>query len=436
VSVASGELHAHRFSGNATARPVVSPLPRRVTADTVLASIIVFLLPLQTVHVFSRSFDVGVMLAVIFAPLLVPVAFLSRLTARLFVLLISTACFGMFLAEFSLGGNRTVNRAYELGIIGLLVAGALAVAAFTWARGLLSVQAIAILYGAGAIVDGLVSPELWQGNPWKYTFGWPIAICALAAVARRGRTVQLVVLAALGALAAAYQDRSFVGFCLVCALLVVIGLGRSHQGAPKTPAQIARALALLAIVAFGVYQGGTHLALSGALGRGTQVRTEVNITSGQPLIAAGRPESAAAFALARERPIGFGPGVTPNPDEQRAATRALIHRGVDPGTAYVKDYMFGGHVEVHSIVGDLWVGFGFFGLWVAGFLVFWIVKWLAHYLSSSALLLPFIAVATLWDVAFSPLPSAFLKAVLAFCLLVPAEVLTRGRRLQSRGVGQ
>ena len=213
------------------------------------------------------------MLAIIFAPLLIPAVFDSRPASRLFVLLMSSACFGALLAEFSLGSGRAVNRAYELGIIGLLIAGALAVAAITWARRLLSVPVIAAFYGAGALVDG-PCPELWQGNAWKYTFGWRVAICALAATSRRGRPVQLVVLATLAALAAAYQDRSFVGFCLVCSLLLVLGIGRVRVGARKSPTQISGAVVLLAAVSFGVYQGATHLALSGALGKGTQARTE------------------------------------------------------------------------------------------------------------------------------------------------------------------
>ena len=416
---------ARQFARETTARTSHPTGVRKRTADKVLASFLIFLLPIQFLHVYSRSFDVGVMLAIIFAPLLIPAVFDSRPASRLFVLLMSSACFGALLAEFSLGSGRAVNRAYELGIIGLLIAGALAVAAITWARRLLSVPVIAAFYGAGALVDGLLSPELWQGNAWKYTFGWPVAICALAATSRRGRPVQLVVLATLAALAAAYQDRSFVGFCLVCSLLLVLGIGRVRVGARKSPTQISGAVVLLAAVSFGVYQGATHLALSGALGKGTQARTEKNAASGEPLIAAGRPESAAAFALAKMRPIGFGPGITPNDAEQRAATGALIKRGVDPETSYVTDYMFGGHIEVHSILGDLWVGFGFFGLWTAGYLVFWILKGMAQYFSSASALLSFIAVATLWDIGFSPLPSAFLKAVLAFCLLLPVAMSPR-----------
>ena len=87
--------------------------------------------------------------------------------------------------------------------------------------------------------------------------------------------------------------------------------------------------------------------------------------------------------------------------------------------------MFGGHIEVHSILGDLWVGFGFFGLWTAGYLVFWILKGMAQYFSSASALLSFIAVATYGTSDFRRCPRLLLKAVLAFCLLLPVAMSPR-----------
>ena len=406
------------------AQALVSERAGRMTIDMVLASLVVFLLPIQTLHVFSRSFDVGVMLAAVLAPLFVPALLWSRPAARLVSLLLGSVCFGALLTEFSSGGDRSINRTYELGIIGLLIAGALAVTAFTWARGLLSIRAIAALFAAGALADGLINSDLWQSNAWKYAFGWPIAVLVLAATSRRSRVIQLLALTGLALVGATYDDRSFLGFCLVAATFVVFGFGRTERRGSWSPLRVAKGIAGLALVSVAVYQVGTYLALAGVLGSKTRRRTQVSVASGESPIAAGRPEWAAALALAQERAIGYGPGVAPSGSELSAAKEALAKRGVDPQSSYVEEYMFGGHIELHSILGDLWVGFGLAGLCTAVYMIWRIVRGVSLQFFAPSALLVFMAIATLWDIAFSPLPSTFLKATLTFCLLLTVSPST------------
>jgi hypothetical protein len=162
--------------------------------------------------------------------------------------------------------------------------------------------------------------------------------------------------------------------------------------------------------------------LDGALGRATQVRTEQRADWGTALIFAGRPEGAATLALVKDRPMGFGPGVTPSSSELDNAKSALASFGVDPTSNYVNQYMFGGHVEVHSIVGDMWADFGIVGLLAAAYLLLWIVRGAipAAYLGNP--LLTFLAISALWDAAFSPLPATLMKTVLAFAVLSDASV--------------
>jgi hypothetical protein len=271
-------------------------------------------------------------------------------------------------------------------------------------------------YASGALVEGAWNSDLWQGNPWKYALAWPIAVVALSAVARRGRPTQLLVLAGLGGMAAAYGHRSFLGFCaLTCVLLL---WGRRREAGAASVRQALKLVALLAVVGVAVYETGTYLALHGVLGRETQARTELSVRTDTSLIEAGRPEGAAALALARAHPLGFGPGVDPATHELTAAKEALAQRGVDPHSPYVNEYMFGGHIELHSITADMWVCFGLAGLILAGYIVARLLIGLAALRMSSLGFLIFMTVAALWDMAFSPLSATLTKSVFTVSLLI------------------
>ena len=264
----------------------------------------------------------------------------------------------------------------------------------------------------------MINSGLWQGNAWKYAFGWPIAVVVLAGTARRSYFSQLLALAVLAIIGSAYDDRSFLGFCLVAAIFVVLGLGRAPARRSWSPVQVVKGVIGLALVSVVVYQAGTYLALAGVLGNTTQMRTQASVASGESPIAAGRPEWAAALVLAKERPLGFGAGIAPSGNELSSVKGALAKRGVDPESTYVNQYLFGGHIELHSIASDLWVSFGLVGLCTALYMIWRIVRGVSLQFFAPSSLLVFIAIATLWDMAFSPLPSTFLKATLAFCLLV------------------
>ena len=119
-----------------------------------------------------------------------------------------------------------------------------------------------------------------------------------------------------------------------------------------------------------------------------------------------------------KQPFGLGPGVAATRDELAAAKEALASRGVARTSDYVNIYMFEGHVELHSIASDMWVNFGFVGLLTALFISIGLVRGILKKIAfppRAALI--FIGVSALWDVLFSPFPSAALTTVLAYCVL-------------------
>ena len=120
MEAAQGQFDSRLLSSDVSRRPRVYALERRITSDAALASLVIFLLPIQTLHAFSRSFDVGVMLSIVLIPLLLPALLKSRPATRLVLLLLSSACGAALLAEFSSNGDRAINRTYEFGLIGRL----------------------------------------------------------------------------------------------------------------------------------------------------------------------------------------------------------------------------------------------------------------------------------------------------------------------------
>jgi hypothetical protein len=80
--------------------------------------------------------------------------------------------------------------------------------------------------------------------------------------------------------------------------------------------------------------------------------------------------------------------------------------------------MFGGHVEVHSVAGDLAVSFGIPGLFLALFIAVTITRGLIHTWHTQSGWELFLGFSALWAIAFSPLPSAMATVVLAFMVSV------------------
>lgn len=164
--------------------------------------------------------------------------------------------------------------------------------------------------------------------------------------------------------------------------------------------------------------------LSGFLGAELQQRSEQQVDTAGSLILGGRPELGATLALLRDHPLGFGLGVAPSIYDVMTAKAGMMGLNYDPDNGYVERYMFGGHVELHSIAGDMWALFGVGGLLMTMVIIALSVRGISHSMSrrEGNGLLIFIACAALWNIPFGPLYSA-----------VPILALTLGLVLSPHG---
>ena len=118
-------------------------------ADRVLAAVVLFLLPVQTLHLTSRSLDGGVFVAFLMLPMTLAATLRWKKSRSLVSLLVLCGLSGAVLAEFSVGIGRDVNRSYEFGILGLLGASILVITTCVWAREKLSLPSIVMWFALG-----------------------------------------------------------------------------------------------------------------------------------------------------------------------------------------------------------------------------------------------------------------------------------------------
>ena len=81
--------------------------------------------------------------------------------------------------------------------------------------------------------------------------------------------------------------------------------------------------------------------------------------------------------------------------------------GYDPNNGYVERFMFGGGIELHSVIGDLWLWFGIAGLAIAVIMIAVILTGLLRALAvnSVSILFVYLVARFFWDLAYSPVTS-------------------------------
>lgn len=271
-----------------------------------------------------------------------------------------------------------------------------------WARQHASTRAIGVAYGAGLLLScalGLGGDHL--ANPWKFVWGLPVAVVVLSLTAGRGRLVDVGALMALAVTSAAFDSRSYTAAFALAGLLVFWPLRPTRQ---YRLAWVATSGLLLAI-AFAAYRLATALLVEGYLGQAAQIRTIRQLDTAGSVILGGRPELGATLALMRAHPGGFGVGYAPTPDVVATAKTGMASLNYDPDNGYVERFMFGGHIELHSLLGDLWAHWGIPGLAFAALLAVVTVRTLANallYRKATGLQL-FLAYFSLWSLLFAPL---------------------------------
>lgn len=345
----------------------------------------------------------GYLLAIFLLPLWLPALQHFR-GARLILLTGGLAVIsGIWLTAFAAADHEISQR--NLMADSILVLGIMAgVGAVLWARQLLPVQVVGLLFGIGLVASIFVDESRMGANPWKYAFSVPVTVIALS-LARyfQSRLAEILTLLALAGVSAFSDSRSFF------TIIALTGILLSWQYLPRSRRNaIYKTMLSIGAVAVITYNVAGILVVEGYLGEQSQARSLEQIRTSGSLLLGGRPELTASLALFQERPMGFGTGVLANPADILVGKEGMAGINYDPNNGYVERYMFGEKIELHSVLADLWANFGIPGL-VAGLailvLLLRVLFTLVAHRNGSGLEL-FLIVLTLWNLFFSPLYSS------------------------------
>lgn len=382
--------------------------------ERIAGTAVLFLFPITTLGFKGLSVGMGLTL---FLGLVLVKGLPRFRTATLIVLVWALALLSVpLLVDLSLDNvARSVDSSLMWRVMLLFGSGALALLVLLWGRWKFGDRYTLAVFALGTLVQAVVTPALWQDNPWKYALAWPVAVLLLTMTRRSG----VLLLGALAAASVAFDFRSFAGLCLIAGLLV-LWRRRTVQGRART----LRPLAIVAAVSYLVLLVGTQLALGGYLGYEIQSRTFAQTGGGQhSLLLSARPEWAATWGLMQERPVGYGPGVVPALDDVTAGRSGLYSVGAATEGEYVDGYLFGGRIELHSVAADMWVNFGPFGLLLAVLLGGSMALGLGRLLALGGVRgwQIFVLLLGLWDLLFSPMTSNLLTVVVAIAIALPQQ---------------
>lgn len=313
-----------------------------------------------------QGLTVGHLAAILVAPMWVPALRRYRGGVAIGVAGIAATIASLWLTAFAASDHDTDPKLLTSQTI--LVAGTIiAVGVVLWARTLLPTWSIGAVFGVGMIVAVVTHQEVigfnagsgGEVNPWKFAFGVPLAVVTLSLADWSGRRwVQVVVLIALALASAKFDSRSYFGEFAIAALLIVWQV--LPRGTRRSSAL--RVLVMFGVITAAMYEIGTSLILGGALGSVTQARSAAQIAQSGSILVGSRPEMGATAALFLSRPIGFGGGTIGTSADLQTAKDGMRQVGYQPENGYVENFLFGGHIEVHSSLGDLWVISGFAGV--------------------------------------------------------------------------
>lgn len=327
---------------------------------------------------------------------------------------------GLLLQDTS-SADHTIDAAGGRDTSVLFASMIVAVGVVLWARNLMSIGRIGALFGAGMLAYSVVTPGTWGTNPWKFAFAIPTAVAVLGLVAgARRTTLPVVTLVVLAAVSVQLDARAYSAALALCALVMLLGAARRRQSSARSRVVVATLIGAMAIA---VYELATSLLVNGYLGRSAQQRSIAQIHESGSLILGGRPELAATIALMKHRIAGYGVGVIPTPNDVLTAKSGLASINYAPNNGYVEKYMFGGHFELHSVLGDVWVNWGLVGLALMAIVAVVVVHSIIDSASGGAgnALTVYLCVWTLWNLGFSP-----------FLVSAPILVLAIGLNLRAR----
>ncbi|MDQ4113580.1 MAG: hypothetical protein M3306_21160 [Actinomycetota bacterium] len=369
-----------------------------------------------TDFVLVRGLTVGGLMGAALAPIWIREASRYRGAALGGVLLLACLFSAVALATW----RSATHPPTEAGVLFELVpvvSAAMCVGALLWGQRVLSPGIVVCLYAVGSFLTVTLRPQFAE-EPWRFGFSIPATMLLLGAcqlIKRRPRKqllAELVVIGALSVVGALSGARSMSAFLLMTAALLV------WQHRPRTAKRTTSALLSLVLVGalgLGIYKSLEEAALDGYLGASAQERTVEQTQTAGSLILGGRPEIGATVALMIHEPFGYGAGVMATPTDMQAAKQGMSVLGYDPDNGYVEHYMFGTRIEVHSLIGDLWIWFGLAGLVLSGWLLWLATIYLGRSMANrtGTALGIFLALQLGWNLFFGPIISSLPPLALA-----------------------
>lgn len=350
----------------------------------------------------------------------------------LFVIVGAMAALWGLLLSVWVDSAHHVDHKVAIASMATLVGAICSIGAVLWARRVLGMRFVGAFFGLGMLLSAAMKGGAGADNPWKFVIAIPLAVFLLSLLhLSSSRVPELLGLLLFAVVSAALDSRSYFGAFLLAALLVAWQL--RSQTASRRASWVWRA-SLIGGIVVAIYNLGTALLLNGALGAEAQQRSISQIDTAGSLILGGRPELAATFALMRSHPMGYGVGVAPNHADMIVAKTGMAEINYDPNNGYVERYMLGGHFELHSIIGDLWSGWGIMGLILVGVIAALLIRSLAEGIGGRMIsgVTAFLACWSLWNLLFSPLYSAAPSLIIGIGLtLLPVRQHMDYRRLNS-----
>ncbi len=383
-----------------------------------------------------QGVEVGFVVAALLAPLWLRTVRYYRFMPLLLIVGTLAAGAGIWL-QIANRGDHAVDSGIATSTTVLLIGALLSIGLVLWARTVLSLPMVALFFGVGLLLGVDPSAAQFATNPYKFGFALPLAVIGLA-VAKLSRRwwVELLVVLVLTGLAATNDARSIFGLLLLAVVLLVAQIPFFRAGHGGSAFLVSLGVVVVGVV---VYIAGQALVLSGVLGESTTRRSLAQYDASGSVLLGGRPELGATLALMTHSPWGFGAGIAPNPSNIRVAQQGMSAIGYDPNNGYVTRFMFGGHIELHSVFGDLWAQTGVLGLALVAIaalvLVYGITRNIAD--GTAAAVMLYVVANSLFDLFFSPFYSAQQLFMLALGLVaVPvargAFRTDRGQRAYSR----
>lgn len=391
-------------------------------AGGAVAAVVLVLLAMRTE--IQSGLTIGYLVVAVLTPLWIPALRHYRGARLLLVVGLFAVGSGLWLTEsFTATHETSIGQMLSLsiGLLGILGG----IGFVLWCRTVLSDAQVALWFGIGLLLGVTPTSELFLTNPWKFGYSFALTLIVLALARQTGRRwLELIAVSAFTVIAAFTDARSAFAILLLTSVLVLWQMRPGHRTRTVSTAWLVLVVGVLTVVVAAIAQA---LILDGALGQETQLRSDAQLQTSGSLILGGRPEAAATAALMLHEPFGFGTGTVPSGEDILAAKSGLSRIGYDPDNNYVDIYMFGGHIELHSIVGDLWAWFGLPGLLFTAVLVAVVLRGVAAGIASgtASAVAIYLVIKLFWALPFGPVYSSSSLIILGVGLVVMRQSQVR-----------